>query len=102
MKYITKALPEGECDICHRMVKDLDLYLDERRFVCQSCSQRIQNGEFVSEPVRTYEIEGLASIEKRVTAGSKTSGRIYLPQDWIGGWVVAILVESPIVYTEEK
>jgi len=80
----------------------VDLYQDERRFVCQICSRRIQEGEIVSEPFKIYEIEGLARIEKRVTAGSKSSGRIYLPKDWIGGRVVAILTESPIIYMDES
>jgi len=78
MKIIKKALPEGECDICHRTVKDLDLYLDERRFVCQTCSRRIQEGEIVFEPLKTYEIEGLARIEKRVTAPERLDR-------WAGG-----------------
>lgn len=64
---------------------------------------RTHDGEIIENPpFKLYKIEGLDHIEKRVTAGTKSTGRIYLPKNWVGGRVAAILIENPFLYMEDE
>lgn len=92
MNILKRIIPFGTCDLCHKNTERLDLYVDERKIVCQSCSQEIQQNKHIWT---TYIQRGVQKREKTVTAGSKSSGRIYLPQTWIGGRVVVILIDPP-------
>ena len=46
---------------------------------------------------KTMKVEIIAyqAIEKTVRAGTKTSGRVYVPREWIGKTVKIFLMEDP-------
>lgn len=44
------------------------------------------------EPI-TFTVQGFDSRVKTVTAGSKSSSRVYTPKDWEGKQVMIILLE---------
>jgi len=41
------------------------------------------------------EIQAYQVIEKIVSEGTKTSGRIYVPKEWIGKTVKILLMDDP-------
>lgn len=44
--------------------------------------------------VMEIKVEAYEVIEKTVTEGTNTAGRVYLPKEWIGKRVKVFLVES--------
>jgi len=101
--------PEGFIVDLLKEAKEEDIILTGDIRECVSKMLNLANldllphaSELAFKPLKTYKIEGHVSIEKRVTAGSKTSGRIYLPKDWIGGMVEVVLTKSPVLYMDKK
>lgn len=45
--------------------------------------------------IMELKVQGYQVIEKEVAIGSKTSGRVYVPKEWIGKKVKIILLEEP-------
>lgn len=46
---------------------------------------------------KTMKVEIIAyqAIEKKVAKGTKTSGRVYVPKEWIGKTVKIFLMDDP-------
>jgi hypothetical protein len=49
--------------------------------------------EFTREHVQLFSISGYEAIERTVTPANKSSGRVYLPNAWIGKRVMIVRLE---------
>lgn len=45
------------------------------------------------EPVHSFSVSGYEAIERTVTPANKSSGRVYLPNAWIGKRVMIVRLE---------
>ena len=50
----------------------------------------MKNSKVMKIEVQAYQI-----IEKIVSEGTKTSGRVYVPKEWIGKTVKVFLIDDP-------
>ena len=49
----------------------------------------------MSNKVMKVEVQAYQVIEKVVSEGTKTSGRVYVPKEWIGKTVKIFLMDEP-------
>lgn len=87
---IKRAVMDTKCEQCGLDYIGCNLIIFEdgpKQFVCPKCTYYLERAE-------QYLVRGFEKIENKIVKpGSQSSGRIYLPEAWIGKRVTVVRLD---------